>query len=95
MTNTPYLLIAFLTGAGIGVFYFGGLWWTVRRLPASRRPGLWTLGSFFVRTGFSLFGFYLVMGGHWERLLISLVGFVLMRGILVRRWQPKSKQTEF
>ena len=83
--NVPYLLTAFFAGLGAGLFYFGGLWWTVRRMPRVRQPALLTVGSFFVRTGLSLAAFYFVSGGHWERILVSLLGFIIVRGFLVRR----------
>ncbi|NIO10485.1 MAG: ATP synthase subunit I [Deltaproteobacteria bacterium] len=82
-----YLFVVFMAGIGIGVFYFGGLWVTVRRLPTTRHPALWTLGSFMGRTGMSLLGFYAAMGGRWERLLACLFGFLLARHFLVRRWR--------
>ena len=90
-TGTLYILLAFLVGLGIGLFYFGGLWWTVTRLPNAQRPGLWTMGSFLVRTFVSLFGFYLVMDRRWERLLVSLLGFLIARAVLVRRLRPLAK----
>jgi F1F0 ATPase subunit 2 len=89
-TNVLYLAMAFLTGMGAGIVYFGGLWWTVRQLPFARQPALLTLGSFLVRTGISLTAFYLASGGRWERILISLLGFMIMRGLLVRRMRPAS-----
>jgi F1F0 ATPase subunit 2 len=82
--NVLYLLVAFLVGMGAGIAYFGGLWWTVRQLPFVRQPALLTLGSFFVRTGIGLTAFYLASGGRWERILISLLGFIIMRSFLVR-----------
>ena len=82
------LMPAFAAGIGLGVFYFGGLWLTVRRLPTARRPVFLSLCSFFGRLGGVLLGFYLVMGGHWGRLLVCLFGFLLARVILVRRWGP-------
>ena len=90
MINVSYLVMAFLVGIGTGIVYFGGLWWTVRRLPLVRQPALLTLGSFFVRTGIGLTAFYLASGGRWERILISLLGFMIMRGFLVRRARPAS-----
>jgi F1F0 ATPase subunit 2 len=90
-TGTLHILLAFFVGLGIGLFYFGGLWWTVTRLPNAQRPGLWTMGSFLVRTFVSLFGFYLVMDRRWERLLVSLLGFLIARAVLVRRLRPLSK----
>jgi len=73
------LTVAYTAGLGLGLFYFGGLWLTVRRLPAARRPGLLAAGSLALRTGICLFGFYLVMGGRWERLMLCLAGFVTAR----------------
>jgi len=85
MISVPYLLLAFFVGMGAGLFYFGGLWWTVRRLPAARQPALLTFGSFLVRTGLSLVAFYFASGGHWQRILASLLGFIIVRVLLVRR----------
>jgi len=89
-TNVLYLAMAFLVGMGTGIVYFGGLWWTVRQLPFVRQPALLTMGSFLVRTGISLTAFYLASEGHWERILISLLGFIIIRGFLVRRIQHTS-----
>jgi F1F0 ATPase subunit 2 len=89
-TNVLYLAMAFLVGMGTGIVYFGGLWWTVRQLPFARQPALLTMGSFLVRTGISLTAFYLASEGHWERILISLLGFIIIRGFLVRRIQHLS-----
>jgi F1F0 ATPase subunit 2 len=87
-TDISPLLMAFAFGAAIGFFYFVGLWWTLKRLPERRRPGLWVVSSFFIRTAVSVFAFYLVMDGHWQRLLASLLGFVVVRIVLVRRLSP-------
>jgi F1F0 ATPase subunit 2 len=85
MISVPYLLLAFFAGMGAGLFYFAGLWWTVQRLPAARQPALVTFGSFLVRTGVSLVTFYFASGGHWQRILASLLGFIIVRVFLVRR----------
>jgi F1F0 ATPase subunit 2 len=78
----------FFAGVGIGLFYFGGLWWTVRLLPSSSKPTFWYLGSFLARTALSLPAFYWVMGGRWEKLLVSLLGFMAVRIWVVRRTRP-------
>ena len=44
----------------LGAIFFGGLWWTVRKGVASRRPALWFLGSLLLRTSIALAGFYVV-----------------------------------
>ena len=74
-----------LAGMAIGLFYFGGLWWTVRRLPDVRRPALWTLSSYLIRMGAGVGAIFLVSGGRWERILILLAGFLAVRFLMVRR----------
>jgi len=83
----PFLL-AFAAGAVIGIFYFGGLWWTVRRLARDDHPARLTLLSLLVRTGLSLRAFYVVMGGEWERLMAALLGVMVVRLLMVRRLRP-------
>jgi F1F0 ATPase subunit 2 len=81
--------LALAAGLGLGVFYFGGLWLTVRRLPTARHAGQLLLASAFVRMAVTLAGFYLVAGGQWQRLLICLLGFFSVRVIMVRRLRPE------
>lgn len=82
------LLMALLAGVGLGLGYFGGLWLTVRRLPDAKRPEVLSLSSLMLRLGLVVLGFYLLMDGHWERLLASVAGFLLARTALVRRLRP-------
>lgn len=79
------LILAALAGGALGAVYFGGLWLTVRRLAHTRRPTLWLLSSFFVRTALTLLGFYLVLRMGWATLLACLVGFLLARVLLMRQ----------
>jgi len=76
--------IALLGGVMVGLFYFGGLWLTVSRLPAAKYPALLALGSFLVRTVIALAGFYLLMAGSLYNLLACLVGFILARTLTLR-----------
>jgi F1F0 ATPase subunit 2 len=85
MNETLTLVLAWLAGGGLGAIFFGGLWWTVRKGVSSQRPALWFLGSLVLRTGIVLVGLYLVSGGHWERLVACLLGFVIARFILTLR----------
>lgn len=82
------LVLSLGAGIGLGIFYFCGLWLTVRRLTTARRPVLMSLSSFFGRLAVVLLGFYFVMGGRWERLIACLVGFLAVRVVVVRRWGP-------
>jgi F1F0 ATPase subunit 2 len=82
--------LVLLGGAGVllGLFFFGGLWWTVRRGLASKRPALWFLCSLLLRTGIVLAGIYFVSGGRWDGLLACLAGFVIARFIVTRLASP-------
>ncbi|MBE0584334.1 MAG: ATP synthase subunit I [Desulfofustis sp.] len=71
--------LAVVAGMVFGIMFFAGLWWTVRKAVCSERPALWLLGSQFLRTSLALTGFYLVAGGHWQRLLACLLGFAIAR----------------
>jgi F1F0 ATPase subunit 2 len=84
MNETLMLVVASVTGLVLGAIFFGGLWWTVRKGISSPRPALWFLGSVLVRMSIVLAGFYFVGGGHWERLVACLLGFVAARFIVMR-----------
>ncbi len=85
MNDIPALALALFGGALLGVFFFGGLWWTVQKGVTSERPALWFLGSLLLRTALILAGFYLVSQGHWSRLVACLLGFLVARFIVVKR----------
>ena len=86
--NTAQLLLSFLGGGVMGVVYFGGLWYTVRQLPGTNRPALLLIGSFALRLGLLLTAVYLIANAHWSYLLSALVGVLLARTWLIRRWGP-------
>lgn len=83
------LFVSVLAGLALGLFYFGGLWLTVRKISCSRCPGLRMFGSFLVRLLVTLCGLYLVMDGSWERLLACLCGFLVVRFFLTRLVAPE------
>jgi F1F0 ATPase subunit 2 len=91
MNETVTLILAWLAGVVIGAVFFGGLWWTVSRGVSSKRPALLFLGSQLLRTGTALAGFYFVSGGHWERLLLCLLGFVMARMVVTRLTRPSGE----
>jgi F1F0 ATPase subunit 2 len=84
MNDVLVLALALSAGVALGAIFFGGLWWTVRKGISSEQPAFWFLGSMLLRMAIALVGFYFVSGGHWERLLICLVGFVLARLMVTR-----------
>ena len=78
------LLIALLEGALLGVFFFAGLWWTVRKIESSKQVALLFLGSMLLRTSVVILGFYFILGDNWQRLVAGLLGFVIARIIVIR-----------
>ncbi len=88
MSLLPTMAFALIAGIGLGLFYFGGLWLTMRRLPTTRWPVPLALSSFLGRTAIVLVGFYFVMGGRWERVVVCLVGFLMARFLLTSRLRP-------
>jgi F1F0 ATPase subunit 2 len=84
------ILISAIAGIAMGVFFYGGLWFTVRHLVTTRHPVLLTLASFWGRTLVTLAAFLLVVDGRWENALAALAGFGLGR-VLV---SPLSRKGE-
>ena len=95
LTEAFSLVLATVTGVLLGVTFFGGLWWTVRKGSSSQQPALWFFCSLLLRTSTALVGFYLVGCGHWERLLVCLLGFVMARHIVIRLTRTLEKPTYF
>lgn len=83
--NLGWGVIALATGFLLGLFYFSGLWLTVRRVPMTKRPASLLLGSFLIRTAVVVLGFYLAMNGSWERAAFCMVGFLFARSLMIRR----------
>jgi F1F0 ATPase subunit 2 len=90
MNETLTLVLALVAGVLLGALFFGGLWWTVQKGLSSKRSALWFLGSLLLRMSIALAGFYFVSGGHWKRLLMCLLGFVIAR--LVVTWLTRATE---
>jgi F1F0 ATPase subunit 2 len=92
MSETPYIASAGAVGAVLGVIFYGGLWWTIRKGLHSRQPAIWFLTSLVSRTAVALIGFYLVFRDDWRRLVACLVGFIFARILVTRltRALPKT-----
>lgn len=79
------LIFAFAGGIGLGVFFFGGLWWTIRHAKTTSKPTLLMVSSFLVRALLIIAGFYLLSGGRWERIILAILGFLVARFVMIRR----------
>jgi F1F0 ATPase subunit 2 len=78
MTHLLALSFDFIAGLVLGAIFYGGLWGTIRRLPA-KGAGLWLAGSFLVRTMLALAGFYTIARGMWYGAAACLAGFLVAR----------------
>jgi F1F0 ATPase subunit 2 len=90
MNDIAARLLAVLLGVGLGVIFFGGLWWTVQKAVRSKSPALWFMASLWMRMGIALGGFYLVGREHWQRMLLCLLGFVIARPVVM--WITRNKK---
>ena len=92
MNNFILLALALVAGLVLGAIFFGGLWWTVRKGVSSKHPALWFPGSLLLRMSIALVGFYIVGRGDWERLVFSLLGFIVARFIVMRATRPPAEK---
>lgn len=77
--NSSFLIIVFLGGFALGIFFFGGLWYSVKKAVVSQKPLLWTFGSFLIRISITILTFYFLGGEDWHRFLAILIGFIIGR----------------
>ncbi len=84
LSLTLELALAGSAGGLLGLFFFGGLWWTLRRAFTSPRPALWVGGSLLLRMGGVAAGFIVVSVGDWRRLVSCLLGFWGARWLVLR-----------
>ena len=100
-------VIAFVIGASLGLFYFGGLWLTVQQLPVTQHPYRLIFFSFIFRLGVTLFILSLIISGNRVYsliisgnrvyglipLLTCCLGFLLIRTLMILLIQPRHKIT--
>ena len=89
MTNNAALVAELLTAAGIGMIlgciYYGGLWFTVRRVVDWRLPALGMLASLLIRLMLVAVGLYLLADDDWRRYAAALPGLLIARWWWIRR----------
>ena len=91
MNEIQIAILAWLAGLLLGAFFFGGLWLTVRKCVSAQRPVLWLLPSLVLRMSITLAGFYFISNGHWQRLIVCLLGFVMARLVVTWLTRPSVK----
>jgi F1F0 ATPase subunit 2 len=89
MNETLTLFLSWIAGGMLGTIFFGCLWWTIRKGASAGQPALWFIVSFLLRMSIALAGFFFVAQGHWERLVLCLLGFVMARVVVTLLTRPR------
>ena len=76
---------ALMGGVCLGLFYFGGLWWTVSRIRSVDNPIVMYSLSLFVRGSIVLGSLFCILQVGVVPMLLALIGMVVTRVVLVRR----------
>ena len=84
MNEILYMVLAFIEGLGLGTLFFGGLWLTMKKVLTSKMPGLLFSASFLIRTAITMIGFYYISLGHWQGLLVCVLGYIVARFLVMR-----------
>ncbi|MEA3364379.1 MAG: ATP synthase subunit I, partial [Candidatus Hydrogenedentes bacterium] len=77
-------------GLVTGMVFFGGLKWTIERLPGTRHPFTFALISMIIRAAFVVGVLLLVGQREWQRYVVVLIGILLARLLAVRVWGRSS-----
>jgi len=94
VSDVLFVAVALVVGGGLGLFYFGGLWLTLQRLPRLKHPAALALASFFGRTVIVVLVIFLVARDSWQRIAACLVGFLAVRGLMIHRLRPPRKTAQ-
>ncbi len=86
-------MIPLLVGGFLGAVYFGGLYYSVRKMEKVKHPALLMIASFIIRMGILVGVFYYVSKGGYKDMLFTLLGVVLVRYFIIFKTKksiPKS-----
>jgi F1F0 ATPase subunit 2 len=82
--DNDILVFGVLWGMLLGLFYFGGLWLTVRRIPVVKSPKRVLLLSFVARITAAVFCFWLILRQDPATFGVTVLFFFLVRVVLTR-----------
>ena len=90
-----FLFMAFLWGFILGFFYFGGLYWTLKRITGKRGTKFLLLVSFFIRTTVAMLGFWLVLRQAFIPFILTFLAFMFARFLITKKLGPAKKGDEY
>lgn len=73
-----------IAGGLLGIIFFGGLWWTVRRALSSEAAGIWFACSYLLRFSLLAVGLYVLAHDDAVRGLGAAIGLIAARLVMVR-----------
>jgi F1F0 ATPase subunit 2 len=73
-----------IAGVLLGIIFFGGLWWTIRRALSSQAAGVWFACSYLLRFALLAAGLYVLAHDDAIRGLGAAFGLIAARFGLVR-----------
>lgn len=76
-------MIAFLIGTILGIVYFGGLYFSVRKMSKVKYPSLLMITSFFLRMGVLVGVFFYTSKGGYKDMLFTFLGLMLVRFVMI------------
>jgi F1F0 ATPase subunit 2 len=97
MNDFLRMVLISMAGVMLGLFFYGGLWWTVKKTLSTSHPALCVFTSMLLRMSVALTGIYFVTGAQLTPLLVCLAGFFIARIVvtrLTRLPQENVKNTE-
>lgn len=92
MNEFIFIVLAAFGGLILGLFFFAGLWWTIKKSVVSKHPALLMISSLMIRFCIVLIGFYYISLGDWKRILSCLAGFIIAKFLVTRLTKSKDER---
>ena len=83
MNEISTMILSFTGGILLGIIFFGGLWFTVKKIVAAKTPAVLVFISFIIRVAITVIGFYFIGSGNWQKLIACMLGFIIARFIVI------------
>ena len=83
--------LSFVWGILLGLFYFGGLWMTLKHVSGVNKPKFWLGVSYVIRIFFIMIGFWIVMKRDLVLFIFTFLAFFITRVILTHTLGRESR----
>jgi F1F0 ATPase subunit 2 len=83
------MVLGFFAGLLLGLFFFGGLYWSVEKLAQVKNPAILMLLSLLVRMAALMGGFILLFKRSFAEGVAALCGVIFMKFLLIAHAKRK------